>query len=164
MAPIVAALAKIGLPLLSQAVLTKGKEFVESKLDIKIDQLIQTDEGKIKLAQVEADNEEQIRNWIIAIREQEKEYQITQENNISDRWKFDMSSDSWLSKNIRPGVLIYLLAAISIAAGLSAFDIKIQDEYITLFGSLLEGVFYAYFGGRSLEKITGMIATKWNKK
>jgi|TARA_R110000796_G_scaffold8583_1_gene28018 hypothetical protein len=73
---------------------------------------------------------------------------------VSDRWKSDMQSDSWLSKNIRPMVLIYLTV---IFTALSFFDGNIggfivDDQYIPIFQSLLITVYGAYFVGRTWEK------------
>ena len=76
-----------------------------------------------------------------------------EENNVSDRWKADMASDSWLSKNIRPGTLIYILTAYLIFAGLSAAGINVQEAYVSLLGQWGMLVMTAYFGGRTVEKV-----------
>ena len=73
---------------------------------------------------------------------------------ITERWKVDMQSDSFLSKNIRPLVLIYLTV---IFTALSFFDgniggFKVAEEYIPIFQSLLITVYGAYFVGRTWEK------------
>jgi|TARA_X000001316_G_C920935_1_gene35186 hypothetical protein len=73
---------------------------------------------------------------------------------ISQRWKFDMASDSFLSKNIRPLVLIYLTVIFTI---LSFFDgniagFQVNKAYIPIFQSLLITVYGAYFVGRTWEK------------
>tara|TARA_R100001460_G_scaffold37839_5_gene72272 strand:- start:422 stop:814 length:393 start_codon:yes stop_codon:yes gene_type:complete len=73
---------------------------------------------------------------------------------ISERWKLDMQSDSFLSKNIRPLVLIYLTV---IFTALAFFDgniggFKVAEEYIPIFQSLLITVYGAYFVGRTWEK------------
>ena len=73
---------------------------------------------------------------------------------ISERWKLDMRSDSFLSKNIRPLVLIYLTV---IFTALAFFDgniggFKVAEEYIPIFQSLLITVYGAYFVGRTWEK------------
>tara|TARA_R100000329_G_C7583927_1_gene206942 strand:+ start:560 stop:958 length:399 start_codon:yes stop_codon:yes gene_type:complete len=73
---------------------------------------------------------------------------------ITERWKVDMQSDSFLSKNIRPLVLIYLTIIFTI---LSFFDgniggFKVAEEYIPIFQSLLITVYGAYFVGRTWEK------------
>lgn len=76
------------------------------------------------------------------------------QSQITDRWKLDMQSDSFLSKNIRPLVLIYLTF---IFTALSFFDgniggFQVAEEYIPIFQSLLITVYGAYFVGRTWEK------------
>lgn len=73
---------------------------------------------------------------------------------VTERWKADMSSDSFLSKNIRPIVLIYLTFIFTV---LSFFDgniggFQVAKEYIPIFQTLLVTVYGAYFVGRSWEK------------
>ena len=78
----------------------------------------------------------------------------TEQNNVSDRWKADMSSDSWLSKNIRPMALIAIFTGYFLFALMSAFGYNANESYVTLLGNWGMLVFGAYFGSRSLEKIT----------
>tara|TARA_R100000458_G_C8258321_1_gene234116 strand:- start:621 stop:1013 length:393 start_codon:yes stop_codon:yes gene_type:complete len=89
------------------------------------------------------------------IKELVSNYQIQMEQNISDRWKADMNSDSWLSKNVRPMTLIFLIVCtmllIFIDAGALNFNVK--DSYVDLLQLVLITVIGAYFGGRSLEKV-----------
>ena len=73
---------------------------------------------------------------------------------VTDRWKSDMASDSFLSKNIRPLVLIYLTFVFTV---LSFFDgniggFAVAEQYIPIFQSLLITVYGAYFVGRTWEK------------
>ena len=73
---------------------------------------------------------------------------------VTDRWKADMASDSWLSKNIRPMVLIFLtfvFSALAFTDG-NIGEFKIAKEYIPIFQTLLVTVYGAYFVGRSWEK------------
>jgi hypothetical protein len=72
---------------------------------------------------------------------------------VSDRWKADMGSDSWLSKNVRPMTLIYLLSAYLLLAVLDGIGFKVSESYVTLLGQWGMLVMSAYFGGRTLEKI-----------
>ena len=82
-------------------------------------------------------------------------YEAQMQKEVSNRWKVDMNSDSWLSKNIRPMVLIFLVVAtvlmIFIDAGAIAFEVK--DTWVDLLQLVLITVIGAYFGGRSLEKV-----------
>ena len=82
-------------------------------------------------------------------------YEVEMEKTITDRWKSDMASDSWLSKNVRPAVLIFLVVStvlmIFIDAGAIAFNV--EDKWTDLLQLVLITVIGAYFGGRSLEKV-----------
>lgn len=76
------------------------------------------------------------------------------QKNVTERWKSDMASDSWLSKNVRPLVLIFLIfntmLLIFIDAGFINF--KVEDNWVSLLEVLLLTVIAAYFGGRTWEK------------
>ena len=82
-------------------------------------------------------------------------YEAEMQKQVTERWKVDMQSDSWLSKNIRPLVLIFLVVStvlmIFIDAGVIAFEVK--DTWVDLLQLVLITVIGAYFGGRSLEKV-----------
>ena len=81
-------------------------------------------------------------------------YETEMEKNVTERWQSDMNSESWLSKNVRPMVLIFLVVCtvllIFIDAGQINFNVK--EAYIDLLQITLITVIGAYFGGRSLEK------------
>ena len=79
---------------------------------------------------------------------------MNEQNNVSDRWKADMTSDSWLSKNIRPMALIAILGGYFVFAMMSAFGLNANESYVTLLGNWGMLVFGAYFGSRTLEKVT----------
>ena len=105
-----------------------------------IDDLVTTDDermaAKAKLKQIVLDHEAKM------------------EQNITDRWTADMNSDSWLSKNVRPMVLIFLVIStvlmIFIDAGTINFEV--EPKWTDLLQLVLITVIGAYFGGRSLEK------------
>ena len=82
-------------------------------------------------------------------------YEIEMEKNITSRWEADLKSDSWLSKNVRPLTLVFLIVCtmllIFIDAGAISFNVK--DSYVDLLQLVLITVIGAYFGGRSLEKV-----------
>ena len=82
-------------------------------------------------------------------------YEAEMQKQVTERWKVDMNSDSWLSKNIRPLVLVFLVIAtvllIFIDAGTISF--KVEDKWTDLLQLVLITVIGAYFGGRSYEKI-----------
>jgi hypothetical protein len=83
---------------------------------------------------------------------------MNEQDNVSERWKADLGSDSWLSKNVRPMTLVALLVAYFMFATASAFDIIVKPEYVELLGQIIMLIVSAYFGGRTLEKIMGMKA------
>jgi len=89
------------------------------------------------------------------IKELVANYQIEMEKNITSRWEADLKSDSWLSKNVRPMTLIFLIVCtmllIFIDAG--AINFNVRDSYVDLLQIVLITVIGAYFGGRSFEKI-----------
>ena len=92
--------------------------------------------------------EKQIKDMIMG-------YEAEMQKQVTERWKVDMNSDSWLSKNIRPLVLIFLVVStvlmIFIDAGAIKFEVK--DTWVDLLQLVLITVIGAYFGGRSLEKV-----------
>ena len=73
---------------------------------------------------------------------------------VTDRWNADMNSDSWLPKNIRPLVLVFLTFVFSLLAFTDGNigEFKIAKEYIPIFQTLLVTVYGAYFVGRTWEK------------
>ena len=89
------------------------------------------------------------------IKELVSNYEVEMEKQITDRWKSDMTSDSWLSKNVRPMVLVFLVVStvlmIFIDAGAISFDV--EPKWTDLLQLVLITVIGAYFGGRSLEKV-----------
>ena len=84
----------------------------------------------------------------------------TEQNNLTDRLKADMASDSWLSKNIRPMTLIFILGAYFTFAMMSAFDLETRGAYVELLGQWGMLIMSFYFGGRTLEKIMDMKGKK----
>ena len=89
------------------------------------------------------------------IKELMANYEVEMEKNITSRWEADLKSDSWLSKNVRPLVLIFLIVCtmllIFIDAGALNFEVK--SSWVDLLQLVLITVIGAYFGGRSLEKV-----------
>ncbi len=77
---------------------------------------------------------------------------------LTKRQEADMSSDSWLSKNIRPMTLIFILLAYTTFALMSAFGIDTNQKYVELLGQWGMLIMSFYFGGRTLEKIMDMKA------
>ena len=82
-------------------------------------------------------------------------HEVEMEKTITDRWKSDMKSDSWLSKNVRPAVLIFLVVSTVLMIFIDAGTINfvVEDKWTDLLQLVLITVIGAYFGGRSLEKV-----------
>ena len=81
-------------------------------------------------------------------------HEAEMERNITDRWSADMNSDSWLSKNVRPMVLIFLVVSTVLMIFIDAGTIQftVEEKWTDLLQLVLITVIGAYFGGRSLEK------------
>ena len=89
------------------------------------------------------------------VKELVSNYEIEMEKNITERWKMDMQSDSWLSKNIRPLVLVFLVVSTVLMIFIDAGTINfvVEDKWTDLLQLVLITVIGAYFAGRSLEKV-----------
>jgi hypothetical protein len=118
-----------------------------------IDKLIPDPEAKAKaqfeLTKMAQDGE------LAKMANDSKMYEVEQ-TNLTERMQADMASDSWLSKNIRPLTLIYILVAYLILAILDAALVDIADSFVELLGQWGMLVMSFYFGGRTLEKIMDM--------
>jgi len=86
----------------------------------------------------------------------ETELYKLEQNSLTDRHKADMSSDSALSKNIRPATLVFILTVYTIFGLMSAFEIEVNPNYVELLGQWGMLIMSFYFGGRTLEKIVDM--------
>ena len=82
------------------------------------------------------------------------DYETKMEQNITDRWTADMNSDSWLSKNVRPLTLIFLVVSTVLMIFIDAGTIQftVEEKWTDLLQLVLITVIGAYFGGRSFEK------------
>ena len=125
-----------------------------------IDKLIPDPEAKAKaqleLAKMSQDGE-------LAKMANDTEIYKTEQENVTERWRSDMGSDSWLSKNIRPLALIAIFVAYFMFTAMSAFGYNAQESYVQLLGQWGQIIFLAYFGGRTVEKLADMKYTKEDK-
>jgi len=105
-----------------------------------IDKLTTTDEERLQAKQ--------------KIQELLEEADKDAQQQVTERWKYDMQSDSWLSKNIRPLTLVFLTVMFTLLAFTDGNigEFSIQKEYIPIFQTLLITVYGAYFVGRTWEK------------
>ena len=79
---------------------------------------------------------------------------------LTKRLQADMMSDSWLSKNIRPMTLVFILVTYTTFGMMSAWDVEVNNNYVELLGQWGMLIMSFYFGGRTLEKIMDMKAKK----
>jgi hypothetical protein len=119
-----------------------------------IDKLIPDPEQKAK-AQLELAKMAQ-EGELAKIANETKLYEVEQEN-VTRRAEADMSSDSWMSKNIRPLTLVFLLVAYSGFAIASIFEYETRGAYVELLGQWGMLVMSFYFGGRTMEKIADRV-------
>ena len=75
---------------------------------------------------------------------------------LTKRQSADMMSDSWLSKNIRPMTLVFILVTYTTFGMMSAWDIEVNNNYVELLGQWGMLIMSFYFGGRTLEKVMEM--------
>lgn len=113
-----------------------------------------------KAAEAKAELEKMAQDGRIAEMNIDLQAYQTEQNNLTERLKADMSSDSWLSKNIRPLTLVFILAAYFTFAMMSAFDYETRGNYVELLGQWGMLIMSFYFGGRTLEKIMDMKGKK----
>jgi hypothetical protein len=161
-ASLLGSLAENGLTLLSSAIQAKGKEVVEKTLGVKIPDN-PSPEDVSKLRQLQFEHEENLLELGIEKAKLELEEMKVlaaaaqnEDNNVTDRWDADMSSDSWLSKNIRPMSLIAIFLGYFLFAMMSAFGYNANESYVTLLGNWGMLIMGAYFGGRTVEKLAEM--------
>ena len=105
-----------------------------------LDNVITTDEEKLEAKR-------KLKELILS-------HETQMQQNVTDRWKADMNSDSWLSKNVRPLVLIFLVVSTVLMIFIDAGTIQftVEEKWTDLLQLVLITVIGAYFGGRSLEK------------
>jgi hypothetical protein len=122
-----------------------------------IDKLIpdpaQKAEAQLKLAELAQSGE-------LAKMANETELYKTDQSNVTERWTADMSSDSWLSKNIRPLALVAIFTGYFTFAMMSAFGYNANSNYVELLGNWGIIIFGAYFSSRGMEKIVELRSRK----
>ena len=126
---------------------------VVGKVGKAIDSLVNSDEERLKLA-----NELKQIEVNAVLKSQEMDGQFDQE--LTKRLLADMTSDSWLSKNIRPLTLIFILVMYSLLSISSGFKFEVTESYVQLLGQWGMLIMSFYFGGRTLEKMTTVVKGK----
>ena len=150
MVPIVATLMAQGLSLLGNAVLAKGQDVIEEKLGVKLDTT-----SSAELARLQQEHEEFLLEVSVRKIELDLEAEKNAQINVTQRWQADMLSDSWLSKNVRPMVLVYWTVVISIMAFISGW-LDMDSVFIEIIKISYGVILSAYFLGRSVEKVIDM--------
>lgn len=159
---IVGALLANGLPLIADAVLSKGKEYVEGKIGVKLPS-VQIGETalppeiveKLKLKQIE--HKEFLVNAALEEKRIDNKAEADAGANVTQRWQADMSSDNKFSKNIRPGTLAWWTVAITlliIIDSIEAFKFSVDPAWIELIKLSYTTILAAYFVGRSWQHVT----------
>ena len=155
MMPIIQTLLQNGLGLVANAVMAKGKEWVEQKTGIQLAPDMPPEQiAQLKIAEMQ--HEEELMRLKLEENKLDIEAFKAEAQATTDRWTADMSSDSWLSKNIRPLTLIAILSGYFVFAFMSAFGMEANESYVTLLGNWGQIVMLAYFGGRTVEKVMEM--------
>ena len=85
---------------------------------------------------------------------------VSEQQELTKRLQADMMSDSWMSKNIRPMTLVFILITYTTFGMMSAWDIEVNNNYVELLGQWGMLIMSFYFGGRTLEKIMDMKGKK----
>jgi hypothetical protein len=155
LAPVLTTLASSGLTLLAEVIKVKGKQVVEDKLGMKIPDEVEqlTPEIIYGLKIAEMEHEEALQELLLKEYELDIALESTSSVAVTERWKYDMTSDSWLSKNVRPFVLLALLSFLFIFAILSAFGVAPDPIYVELLKVWGGLALSAYFICRTHEKV-----------
>jgi hypothetical protein len=118
-----------------------------------IDKLIPDPEAK---ARAQLDLAQMAQNGELARMANETELYKAEQENVTERHKLDMTSDSWLSKNIRPMTLVAIFSGYFLFGVMDANGMEANESYVQLLGQWGMLVMSFYFGGRTLEKIMDM--------
>jgi len=148
-ASIISGLLTNNLPKLAQAVADKGVDYVQDKLGLELKP--EMTPAEVAAMREAADKHDEFRMTTAA------NLATGQEVELTKRLQSDMASDSWLSKNVRPATLVYILTAYLILAILDGNGFKVAESYVTLLGQWGMLVMSFYFGGRSVEKVMEMM-------
>ena len=152
--PLIKKLAGEGLTTLTNALLAKGKDAIETTLGVNLDEKMKTEQGIYDLRMLEVKLEEYLLS--AALEEKRVDYRFLMENQkeITDRWEADNKAGG-LNRLVRPCSLIFLLVVYSFMAFTDNNFFPIKEVYATGFESLLFIAMPSYFGARAIEKIKG---------
>ena len=155
--PIVKALIANGLGTLASAVAAKGKEYIEDKIGVEIPDTADglTGDKLLELKKAEMAHEEFLVDAGLREKEMELKAEAGGQQQVTERWRFDMTSDSWLSKNIRPLTLAYWTVAITLLIVMDSFlaHFEVKPAWIELIETSYTIVLAAYFVGRTFQHV-----------
>ena len=116
--------------------------------------VVSPQEAIAEITKADVSNDDKIKLQQLIYEQQNKEME-----SITSRWQADAASDSWLSKNVRPLVLVWCIVVFSLAGLLDSVDtipFHIGETWNDTFEKVMMAVVLAYFGGRSGEKVTSI--------
>jgi hypothetical protein len=164
MAPLIAGFVKLllanGLPLVANAALAKGQEWVEEKTGVKVSDTLDSPDLD-KLREFNQKNSLELGQIALENNKLASSLAVSESEGVTKRWAADMASDSRLSKCIRPMTLAWLLAAWTLCAVLSAYGKQVDQIFVNVLSDWGGIIIGAYFGARTIEKAVQMI---WGKK
>lgn len=130
-------------------IFSDGVSKVVDSVGNAIDNLVTSDEEKLAL-------KNELAKINLEAQNKKDELDLQYEQQLTQRQSNDMQSDSWLSKNIRPLTLIFILVMYSLLSIGSGFDFQVTESYVQLLGQWGMLIMSFYFGGRTLEKLTSI--------
>lgn len=117
--------------------------------------------------QIKTAYEVKMRELLVDLDKQQAEHEENLESELTERLKLDMTSDSWLPKNVRPMALIFMTITVSILAFFTVFDDKLVDNqlqalnvWVPFFTTLMMVIYGFYFGSRGIEKVQKIRAAR----
>lgn len=141
----------------------KAKEIASDVIG-GLDKLFTSKEEKLAK---EIELTEKINGHLLSMEQEVTKQMVSEDQAVTARWQSDMASESWLSKNTRPLVMLSLLAflyLIIISDSIEGIKFDVKPSYVMLLESLLITVVVAYFGSRGAEKFKAIHEAKNLKK
>lgn len=155
-AGVLKALAANGLGLLANAVMAKGKEVIEEKIGVKIpdDASELTGDKLMELKKAEMAHQEFLIEAGLRERAMEIDAEKHASSQVTARWQADMTSDSWLSKNIRPIGLAWVLLNLTGVLIADAFGVEFSVSTTSMLEGITAIIVGAYYVGRTVQHVT----------
>lgn len=139
-------------------ILLGAAKVINPKLGEVLEGVITPEEAISEITKADISNEDKIKLQTLIYEQQMKEME-----SITLRWQADSSSDSWLSKNVRPLILVWCIVIFSLAGiadSIEGVPFAINALWNATFENVMMAVILAYFGGRTTEKATNIFKKK----